>query len=166
MNAHALYVCLRNIPDFAGSDLNIEGATRIGDVVRLFNRNNGEAKGDFLPVNASCDLNWDHFMDFLSGSVTVPVPFNICQYELGNVCGVSLGFTDATSADSHVLFSGFAEDSPNSTLDGPVTGSIIGVFRSDGSFPWVEVSYDDNSIFAGKIEGLVVLPGGREGCYC
>lgn len=164
MNAHTLYACLRNIPDFAGSDLNIEGATRVGDVIRLFNRNNGEVKADVQPVNASCDLNWDHFMDYVSGSSnTAPVPFNICQYALGQLGGVSLGFTDATCADSHVFFSGSAEDSPNSTSDGPVTGSIIGVFRSDGACRWIEVVDGDNHLFAGKIEGLVVLPGGRTG---
>ena len=41
MDAHALYACFQNISDFAGSDLNIEGATRFGDAIRLFNRNNG-----------------------------------------------------------------------------------------------------------------------------
>jgi hypothetical protein len=104
VNAHALYSSLRNLPEFSGSDLNIEGATRVGDVLRLFHRNNGAPRGDLQPVNASCDLNWDHFMDYLSGSSTVaPIPFNICQYELGQLGGVSLGFTDATCADSHLF---------------------------------------------------------------
>lgn len=161
---HSLYSTLRHLTAFCGPDLNIEGATRINKVLRLFNRNNGESKEGVAPVNASCDLDWDAFMSHLSGSKEIPIPFNVCQYDLGTLEGVKVGFTDATTVDhTHIFFSGAAEDSPNAILDGPVSGSVIGVHRADGFCGWALVTSQDGSSFSGKIEGLVVQSGGRQG---
>ena len=40
-NAHGLYAALHARPDFTGSELNIEGATVVGDALLLFQRGNG-----------------------------------------------------------------------------------------------------------------------------
>jgi hypothetical protein len=64
-----------------------------------------------------------------------------------------------------VFFSGSAEDSPDAINDGPVTGSVVGwLNHSDNSGAWIEVTNSsDNSLYTGKIEGLVVLPGALRG---
>ncbi len=165
VNLHVLYEKLRKNADFSGSDLNIEGAARIGStVLRLFNRNNGEAKNGLVPVNATCDLDWASFAAFaLTGYPACPEIQNVVQYDLGSLGGVSLGFTDATSQDGRVFFSGSAEASPNATQDGPVTGSVIGVMKDEGEGRWIEVKTSEGADYTGKIEGLVVLPGAKSG---
>ncbi len=161
-DAKDLYAALRQTTRFAGSDLNIEGAARVGDTtLRLFNRNNGEAKGGLVPVNASCDLSWREFVDYTRGRGAAPAPQKVVQYNLGSLENVSLGFTDADCVDGTVYFCGAAEDSPNAILDGPVTGSVIGRFLADGSGEWIEVRTSDGKVFGEKIEGLVVLPGAQ-----
>ncbi len=161
VDASSLYALLRQATQFSGSELNIEGAARVGThTLRLFNRNNGEARGGLLPVNASCDLSWPQFLEFLRGAAAAPAPGNFVQYDLGRLEGVPLGFTDADAVGETVFFCGAAEDSPDAVADGPVAGSVLGRFRSDGAGEWVEVR-SEGRLFAAKIEGLVVLPGAR-----
>ncbi|HEX8244150.1 MAG TPA: hypothetical protein VF541_11655, partial [Longimicrobium sp.] len=65
VDASALYALLRAETDFAGSELNVEGAAKVGGVLRLFNRGNGAPHGDLRPVNAKCDLALDALHAFL-----------------------------------------------------------------------------------------------------
>lgn len=157
VDAHALYESFRALKEFSGSELNIEGATRVSDVLRFFNRKNGAPKGQVLPVNASCDVSWPLFLGFLAGKNEAPVPTNAVQYDLGQLGGVDLGFTDATTVGGRVFFSGSAENSASATEDGAVTGSVVGFLNADGSGgEWIEVTDATGGAFRGKIEGLVV----------
>src|SRR5688572_20432885 len=52
------YSALRSTHDFAGSELNIEGAVDVGRHLRIFARGNGAVRGELLPVNATCDIEW------------------------------------------------------------------------------------------------------------
>ncbi|WP_373063978.1 DUF6929 family protein [Gemmatimonas sp.] len=138
IEAPALYKALRDATDFSGSDMNIEGALIIGDVLRLFGRGNGKVSKHRVPLDATCDLHWPSVLAYLAAphKQLPPKPTQFRQYELGEADGVRLTFTDATlawgdrSARPLVLYTAAAECSPDSRRDGAVAGSAIGVLDS------------------------------------
>jgi hypothetical protein len=161
VDASALYARLRGETDFAGSELNVEGAAKVGGVLRLFNRGNGAPHGDLRPVNATCDLDLDALLAFLADlTLPPPMPQNVVQYAIGEVDGFPLTFTDAAAWDNAILFTAAAEDSPDATRDGPVAASAIGIIRG-GEARWCVVRNADGSRYAGKIEGILPREGGR-----
>lgn len=141
--APALYDVLRDARDFSGSDMNIEGAVLVGDVLRLFARGNGEASKRHVPLDATCDLHWPTLRAYLAApdEQAPPRPTRLRQYALGDADGVRLSFTDATlcwgdpSARPVVLYTAAAEGSPDARRDGEVAGSAIGFLdpRGDGT---------------------------------
>jgi hypothetical protein len=157
--ASSLYARLRDTIDFSGSEMNIEGAVFLGEKIRLFNRGNGAARpgGALVPVNSSCDLDWFSLDRYLTDPDTKepPAPQNILQYDLGEVGGLALGFTDAAqNRDGKLFFSAAAEDSPDALNDGSVSGSVIGVFDSFGNARWTILQDINGKDFPGKVEGL------------
>jgi hypothetical protein len=152
------YAALREATEFAGSELNLEGAIALDiDRIRLFQRGNGEPRGDLQPVNATADLSWRALWQHLQKPDHVPPPplENIVQYELGALEGVRLSFSDAELVGDVVLFSASAEGSGNAAEDGEIVGSVLGVIDADGA-RWVRLTDEDGSPFAEKIEGLSV----------
>jgi hypothetical protein len=162
-DAPAFYAALRAAADFAGSELNIEGAVLLdGGRLRLFQRGNGAARGGLRPVNATADIAWAALLAYLQNPET-PTPFrleNICQYNLGALDGVPLTFTDAAAAGKAILFSAAAEASPDAIQDGPVAGSVLGIIDSDGTARWTLLLDADGRPFAGKVEGVARSAGG------
>lgn len=152
--ASALYAQLRACAPFSGSELNIEGAMFQEGQLRLFNRGNGKPDNNLLPVNATVDLEWNRFLAYLDTPEERQPPAlqNICQYDLGNLNGLPLSFTDATVTPKDILFSAAAEDSPDVTSDGRVTGSVLGIL--DANPRWIELRTPDDSLFTGKVEGV------------
>jgi hypothetical protein len=152
-----LYDMLRREQAFAGSELNVEGAVHLGDRIRLFGRGNGALRAGVQPVNATCDLDWPAFIAHVRhpDRALPPVPTNIVRYELGTIGGVPLSFTDATVRRDAILFSATAEESPDVTRDGRVTGSAIGVIDPAGRPRWALLVDDSGIPFTGKVEGLV-----------
>ncbi|MBV9775184.1 MAG: hypothetical protein JO040_14620, partial [Gemmatimonadetes bacterium] len=128
-DASAVYALLRECTEFAGSELNVEGALFVDGRIRLFNRGNGAPRGDLLPVDATCELEWvalrAHLLDT---AVAPPRPRGVVRYDLGAMDGFKLTFTDAAWFDGRIVFSAAAEDSPDVTRDGVVAGSALGVF--------------------------------------
>lgn len=159
VDMHALYQALRDTTTFSGSELNIEGVALLDHVVRFFNRKNGAPRNDQVPVNASCDVDRAAFFAYLEGTRSDPPPLhNVVRYELGQLRGVDLGFTDATFVEARVFFSASAENSPDAVQDGEVTGSAVGMLTPTGG-SWIEVTdATTGAPYPGKIEGLVVLP--------
>lgn len=155
-----LYAALRAAQDFAGSDMNIEGAVMVGDQVRLFGRGNGVARGTLLPLDATCDLAWPALWAYLQSprAGAPPQPQTIVQYQLGELAGLRLGFTDAASGPGALIFSAAAEDSPDATRDGPVAGSVLGVFDTTGQARWTALCDADGERFTGKVEGVALMP--------
>jgi len=155
-----LYAALRAASDFAGSEMNVEGALHLGDRLRLFGRGNGAAAGELRPVSATCDLSWTELLGHLRDPerAPVPTPYDVVRYELGTVDGIPLGFTDAAELGDAVLFSAAAEDSPDATRDGRVAGSAVGVVAADGRARWTALVEPDGRPFAGKVEGVLALP--------
>jgi hypothetical protein len=156
-----LYHALRNATPFAGSELNIEGAVRIGDSVRLFSRGNGAVRGELKPVNASCDIRASALLAHLQDPVGVapPEPGNVIQYELGSLDGIPLGFTDVASWKDVVYYTAAAEDSPDTFRDGRVCGSVMGAIAAAGA-RWVPITDPSSVIFAAKVEGLLPSSSG------
>jgi hypothetical protein len=155
----AIYDALRREPAFAGNELNIEGAVLLGSSIRLFGRGNGARGGRVAPVNATCDLDWGAFLAHVHAPArnAAPRPSNIVPYALGALDAIPLGFTDATMANGRVLFTAAAEDSPDVTRDGPVTGSVIGTIDPDGSVRWAPLTDARGAPVVDKVEGIAVI---------
>ncbi|HEX2188451.1 MAG TPA: hypothetical protein VHG51_06105 [Longimicrobiaceae bacterium] len=161
-DASALYARLRGREDFAGSELNLEGAVWMGGRVRLFGRGNGAPRGGVAPADATCDLEWEALRAYLldPGAAPPPEPRDVVRYRLGELDGLRLGFTDAALAGGRLLFSAAAEDSPDAVRDGRVAGSAVGVFDATDRVRWTVLRDADGAPLAAKVEGLAVPPGG------
>lgn len=153
----AWYGALRTIADFAGSELNLEGATVVGgDTLRLFQRGNGAARGSLRPVDATADVALAEFLAHLDAPGRCPVPQigAVTAYDLGAIGGVRLTFTDAAATEAGVYFLAVAEDSPDAVRDGPVRGCALGVIDPAGRARWTPLLDASGTPFAGKVEGL------------
>jgi hypothetical protein len=161
-DASVLYGMLRGERDFAGSDMNIEGAVYVDGFIRLFGRGNGSAGNGYLPLNATCDLEWKALWAYLHCSqLTPPSSSRVMQYDLGSIDEVQLGFTDATVASDEantLLFSAAAEASPDATRDGIVRGSVLGVIDERGEARWTKLNDIHGNRLCAKVEGLQIIP--------
>ena len=170
------YASLREATDFAGSELNVEGALLVGGMLRIFARGNGAMRGELLPVNATCDVEWSTFRAHLAHPelAAPPAPSNVVQYDLGALGGVTLGFTDAALAGGagarppRLLYAAAAESSPDAVRDGAVAGSAIGVVTQDAHGTrarWTELLGADGERFVAKVEGIALKPGSRNEAF-
>ncbi len=120
-----LYEPLRAIFD----DLNIEGAFVAGDGLCLLQRGNARAG-----VNACIRFGLDAFTEWLDGRAPAPAAASVTRFELGDIDGVPLGFTDGTALPGGGwLFSAAAEDTLDPCLDGRCAGSAIGLVDAAGT---------------------------------
>lgn len=158
MDASPLYAALRAHAAFAGSDMNVEGAMLRGDTLSLLARGNGAARNGEVARNATCDLDARALLAWLrTPHGPAPRPERIVQYDLGMLDGIALGFTDAAARGQHALYTAAAEDSPDATRDGVVTGSVIGVMPLGGGLVrHVAITAADGSAFAEKVEGIAL----------
>jgi hypothetical protein len=159
-HAPSLYAALRAAHDFAGPELNVEGAVLVGDRLRLFQRGNGAARGSLAPVDATCDVDFGAVLALVSGaSKEPPLLERIVQYDLGTASGVRLTFTDAALApDGRLFYLAAAEDSPNAVDDGPVVGTALGVLEN-GRARFALLEAGDGAPFTEKAEGLAFFGG-------
>ena len=160
--APELYDALRSASDFAGSELNIEGAVLIAErELRLFGRGNGAASDGRCPVNATCALDWPAFAAYLHDRTSPPPrPHSVRRYDLGTIGDTPLGFTDAIVWPGGVLYAAAAEASPDAVRDGPVAGSALGLIPDSGGPPRSTRLLDEHGTpFIGKLEGIA--PGGE-----
>jgi hypothetical protein len=157
-----LYQRLRDTIEFAGSQMNVEGAIHLGDRVRLFGRGNGSPRDGIAPVNATCDLDWQTFLAHVRDPARAPIPepTNVVRYELGALGDIPLGFTDAAAWRGAVLYSAAAEDSPDVIEDGPVHGSAIGLILEGGVTRCAVLTDSSGARFDGKVEGILPQEGG------
>ncbi len=135
-----------------GADLlNLEGACRIGDAFRWFNRGNLVAG---LP-SASVDLPVSQLVAALTGALA-PADVAVTGrrlYDLGDVDGVGLAVTDAVALpDGRVLLSAAAEDTPNAVDDGPVVATALALVRGDDPLEVALLETSDGGVH--KVEGL------------
>lgn len=160
VDATPLYARLRAHAAFAGSDLNVEGAMVHGDTLSLLARGNGAARGGEVARNATCALDVHALLAWLRApNGPPPSPERIVQYDLGMLGGIALGFTDAAPRGRQALYTAAAEDSPDATRDGAVTGSVIGVMPlGGGALRHVTITTADGSPFREKVEGIARHP--------
>jgi hypothetical protein len=92
--------------------------------------------------------------DVIAGECNATKPLSISEFELGELDGIGLGFTDATALeDGGWLFSAAAEDRSDSYNDGRCTGSVIGRVSANNKIT-ITKRLDKNF----KVEGLAVQP--------
>ncbi|TQN44220.1 hypothetical protein FHU33_3715 [Blastococcus colisei] len=133
--------------------LNLEGASRHGDLVRWFNRGNLAAGVS----SASVDVPLQELVPVVLGrtdaaSVSVGSPR---VYDLGEVDGVGLAVTDAvTLPDGRVLLSAAAEDSPNAVDDGPVVATALALVDGEEVLAVAPIPEVDGHVH--KVEGLAL----------
>lgn len=109
--------------------INIEGAVIIDKDIILFQRGNKKNK-----LNATIRFPLKQFYQYTLGhdkKTKDKLDTVITPYDLGEIAGVPLCFTDATTlADGTIIFTAAAENTSDAYLDGQCMGSIIGVINS------------------------------------
>ncbi len=171
VDASALYAALRAEAAFAGAELNVEGAVRVGapggEAVRLFARGNGAGNAMGGAASATCDVDAAALAAYLLGVAPSPAPRpeRVVRYDLGAVGGERLGFTDATvlggASAGRVLYVAAAESSADVFEDGAVGGSALGVIGADGAARWTPIVDAAGDPFADKVEGVAFDDAGR-----
>ncbi len=153
IEAKYFYSYLRTQTDFCGSSLNVEGVIFDDkDTLMLFNRGNSKPKNGLQPVDATAELSWPDLKAHLENPEKVAPPelHSIIPYDLGELDGIPLTFSDGIHLGDHILFSASAE----ALDDDYIAGSSIGIINGD-STRWSEVIDEDGTAFEGKIEGLI-----------
>lgn len=148
------YANLRSRGDFAGSELNIEGAVIAGDKLRLFQRGNGASGGGQDACNAVGDVELGAFVRWLDGGDVAPQLCAVTRFDLGHITGVPFGFTDATVLpDGRIVFLAGAEDSPDTYRDGVVLGTRVGLLNG-AEFVLADVLEEGGAPTRLKLEGI------------
>lgn len=163
VDASRFYARLRAAADFAGSELNVEGAAWRGGRIILLNRGNGAAVDDRGPVDALCEVDWPALRAHLADPAAhpAPAPGSILSFDLGTIDGCPLNFTDAAAFGNALVYTATAEASPNAVDDGPVAGSAIGVIFAGPQTRFAVLQDEAGGRFAAKVEG--VARGSRPG---
>ena len=127
-------------------DLNVEGATVADERLFLFQRGNGQAG-----VNAVVELDFGAaWLELEQGLLSAQALQGIRPYDLGELDGVRLCFSDATALrDGSVLFIAVAEAGDDTYLDGNCAGAAIGLISAGGELVAVEALEG-----AAKVEGV------------
>ena len=165
-----LYTLLDDTLEFSTSELNIEGAVFLGDRVRFVSRGNGH-KRDIPASDAYADVAWPDLLPYLLEERSAPLPplavTNVRKFDLGKLQGVKLTATDVTCFPSQfggsrrpdfLIGVASAEDSANAAVDGQVTGSMLFTLHEDAVTHLVPLKTSDQKNYAGKVEGVVILP--------
>ncbi len=160
--APALYAILRAEREFAGSELNVEGAARLGSEIWLVNRGNGAATDRWSPADALLALDLDSLLAYLDGGPS-PMPLRTFRYDLGRIDGARLTFTDVTTDGEGLVFLAAAEDSPDAVQDGPVRGVAMGRLDPGGPAVLHAVLDEDGRPLKDKTEGIA--PDGDGGYW-
>lgn len=159
VEATALYAAMRAAREFSGSELNIEGAALDGEDVVFFQRGNGAGEA----VDATARVDAKSLFVYLRAAGPCPALRDITQWDLGTTAsGVRLTFTDGARAANGLAFLACAEDCPDATRDGPVSGVCIG--RLDDGAEKCEIADvlgEDGAPLLDKAEGLAFVDSRR-----
>jgi hypothetical protein len=125
LDAGPFYARLR---EALGSGINLEGVARQHDQLLLFHRGNTGGH-DLGP--AVLRISLEAMRAWLDGRAQLPVVEAIDGYDLGELAGRRLGFTDAVADGDRVFYLATAEAGDDAVGDGEIVGSQLGVIRSD-----------------------------------
>jgi hypothetical protein len=124
---------------------NLEGAMLWQNGLRLFHRGAGSDKSATIDVN----------LGVLAGEP--PRVFDMTPFDLGDVAGVPLHFTDATCFGERILYLAVAEDTPNAIDDGPIVGAAVGFIDGRGA-TWTTIADPSGEVSRRKVEGIAIDP--------
>lgn len=160
VEAPALYAALRSEAAFSGSELNVEGATILGEDVILFQRGNGAPAAHRPAVDATARIGLGQLLTYLRGDGPAPPLRDVTAWDLGAKEGARLTFTDgAISKRGVIAFLACAEDSPDATRDGPVSAVAIGCLDEAQGTSEVGWLLDERGLpLLDKAEGLSFDP--------
>ncbi len=127
MDASALFAALSRA--WPAGEMNLEGATVLGDFIWLFRRATATSS------DAVARIRVDGFSAWVRGGPLPPIE-GAEAFSLGEIEGVRLGVTCATTWDGDVWISAAAEDAPDAVEDGPVVGSAVGRIRTHSIDLW------------------------------
>lgn len=133
------------------ADLNIEGLFISEGEFCLLQRGNRKSQ-----VNACIRFDWHQVVRWMQGATTVPIARSISVFDLGEIDGVPLCFTDGAALKGGAwVFCAAAEDTSDSYTDGRCLGSAVGIVNADGKLLRLEQ-------LAGtfKAEGIAVADDG------
>ncbi len=122
---------------------NLEGGAILHHRLCLFHRGAGVDKSATIDVN----------VDVLLGAA--PHVFAVTPFDLGEINGVPLHFTDATRFDERLVYLAVAEDTPNAIDDGPVVGAALGFLDDDGA-TWTTLMEASGEESIRKVEGIAI----------
>lgn len=108
------------------AELNVEGAATMGEQLWLLHRGNSDEASNLV-----AELSLERLMRSLQEDLCLDAEEleNVRGYDLGDIDGVELTFSDATPiADQLLVFTASAE-----AEDGPIRGSVVGTLGLDGS---------------------------------
>jgi hypothetical protein len=147
-----VYARIGELLEVAPDQLNLEGATVVGDTLRWFQRGLPSAGAP----SASVDVDLGSLLAHASGAAAAVRVSAVRRYDLGSVAGVGLAVTDAISLSGGlVLVSAAAEDSPSTYDDGPVVGSALALLDGDRLLDLAELPLLDGAV--AKVEGLALV---------
>jgi hypothetical protein len=112
-------------------ELNVEGAAVLGGRFALFHRGNAAES-----ENAVAELSLERVLESLTGDQDLdPHELErIAAYDLGELDGVRLSFSDATAlTDDLAVFTASAEGGGSSYDDGSIHGSVVGTIDPRGT---------------------------------
>ena len=155
----ALYRTVAEAREVPLGVLKMEGACVLGRTLRWFHRGLPSAGQPAASVDlALVDVLAAVHGDVGAGTVTVAGPR---RYDLGSVANVGLAITDAVAIAGHgVLCAAAAEDSPNTTDDGPVVGSALVHLRDHGPADVALLPMIEGVV--AKVEGLMLVDASGE----
>lgn len=159
--APSLYRCLREERAFAGAELNVEGAVVVGEDLVLFQRGNGAPSRDFAAIDATARIALRPLLAHLLEGGELPPLRDVRAWDLGQIDGHRLTFTDASVAprSSAIAFLACAEDSPDVTRDGPVSAVVLGYLDEQSGVAWMGAILDERGApLLDKAEGLAFDP--------
>jgi hypothetical protein len=167
-----LYAALEELPDFAITTLNIEGAALLAkgvdgrDGVRLFQRANGKLRAPSTEERRLCatvDVRLDALLAYLDrckrdGNATFGTDLgNLRRYDLDDIDEVPCTFTDAAAlGDGRIAFLAAAERSEDAGIAGECLGTSFGVIDLDGSARYTIIVERDGQPTRRKAEGLAI----------
>jgi hypothetical protein len=162
LDAGPFYASLRDNRAFSGGRLNIEGAITLDEDRILILQRGNAPPGEGEPVDATAIVSWSTLRPHLQDprSVAPPAVENVTRYDLGELDGVRLTFSDAEYlGGGRILYSASAERSGGDGPDGEIAGSVLGLIEPSGETRWTEIVAEDGSRFKSKIEGLTLAAG-------
>ncbi len=124
---------------------NLEGGAILHHCLRLFHRGAGVDKSATIDVNVNVLLG------------AAPHVFSVTPFDLGDVNGVPLHFTDATRMGERLVYLAVAEDTPNAIDDGPVVGAALGLIDDAGA-TWTTLLDVSGEASTRKVEGIAIDP--------